>query len=279
MNQVSEDHGKERDVNQVLRRLSVAALLLLVLTLAAPMIVAEDTAEAEKQGAEILDKYIEVTGGLAAYDKINNRYTKGTFEMPAMDLKMDLEIWAARPNLFLSRIASPELGEMLRGYDGETFWENSMMSGPRILEGTELAEAVLEAQFESMVYWRDYYTKCVFAGEDSVGEILCSRVVLTSPSGNDRTLFFDQKSNLIVRLDAEIEHQMGTFPAITYLEDYREIDGIMMAFSTRIEVMQQVQQITADSVAHNVELAEGLFDLPDEIKELLVVPDTTKKGE
>ncbi len=277
MNQENEDNGKESNVNQVLRKVNVAILLLLVMALAAPMIMAEDTTAADQQGEELLDKYIEATGGLAAYDKINNRYTKGTFEMPAMALKMDLEIWAARPNLMYSKVSSVEMGEMLRGYDGETFWESSMMSGPRIMEGDELTEAVLDAQFEGLIYWRDHYAKATYAGEDSVGGNLCSKVVLTTPAGKDRTLFINPATNLVVRLDAEIEHQMGTFPVVTYLEDYREVDGILMPFTARVIVMDQERLVTSDSVAHNVELGKARFELPEEIKELITASDAAKK--
>ena len=67
----------------------------------------------------------------------------------------------------------------------------------------------------------------------------------------------------------EAETAYGTIPVESYTGEYKEMDGIMIAFKTRILQMGQEVVSTVKSVEHNVEMPKDRFALPDEIKALL----------
>jgi hypothetical protein len=228
------------------------------------------------KAAEILDKHVEVTGGLENYNKINNRYMEATFSMPAAGLDFKLKMWAAKPNKLYTSLSSEAVGNIERGTDGDIFWEKSLMTGPRIMEGSELVEHKLEAYFDRFAYWRDIYEELFFAGEDSLDATLCHKVLATTKSGKEETLLFDANSNLLLKISSVVEHQMGKIPVEVVLDDYREVDGLKMAFVTRAVQAGQAFNVVMDSVAHNVELPEGVFVVPDDILELKESSDTTK---
>ncbi len=46
---------------------------------------------------EVLDQYVEATGGKAAYEKIKNRVSKGTMEVTGAGLKGDIRETSAAP--------------------------------------------------------------------------------------------------------------------------------------------------------------------------------------
>lgn len=258
---------------------ALIAALALVLSISMAAVTAEDTPASEKKGAEIIDQYVKATGGLANYDKIHNRYMEATLDLPAMSLKLNVKMWSEKPDKYYSVASSPAIGDMERATDGNVFWEKSVMTGPRILEGDELDDAKEEALFDKYAYWRDIYAKANYEGEDSAAGKLCDKIVLTDKNGKEQTLYFDKDSHLLIRVQSTIKHQMGTIPVDAYLEDYRKVDGVDMPFKTSLNVMGQDRVIVTDSIAQNIEIPDSIFAVPADIMELMQSQDTTKTEE
>jgi hypothetical protein len=255
---------------------ALIAAVALVLSMSVAVVTAEDTPASDKKGAEIMDQYVEATGGLANYDKIHSRYTEATLDLTQMGIKLDVKIWSEKPNKYYSAASSPAIGDIERATDGNVYWEKSVMAGPRILEGGELEEAKEEAAFDKYAYWRDVFQKANYEGEDSVEGKLCDKVVLTDKNGKEQTLYFDKNNHLLVRVQSTIQHQMGLIPVDMYLADYRKVDGLDMPFKTRMVVMGQDRVIVTDSIAQNIQIPDSIFAVPADIIELMESQDTTK---
>ena len=88
-------------------------------------------------GAEIADRYTEVTGGMAAYDRVKNRVQRATVSLPAQDVEMDVTIYLAKPNKSYLIIDAPQIGTIKKGTIDGVVWETSLMTGPVIKEGSE----------------------------------------------------------------------------------------------------------------------------------------------
>ncbi len=220
-------------------------------------------------GERILDRYVEKSGGIENYDKINNRYMEGTVEIPAAGLTLQTEVYSAKPNRIFTLAQADAIGEVRSGSDGTVFWENSLMSGPRLLEGEELTEAMQKAAFDRLAYWRKYYAKAEYVGVDSIDGAPVYKVVMTPKSGRPETMYFDQGTGLLIKSESIFKHQMGDLPIEAVLEDYREVDGILMPFATRLNIMGQDRTVTMTSVKHNIDMPDTLFAVPGEIRELM----------
>jgi hypothetical protein len=231
----------------------------------------------DQKAAEVLDKFVQASGGVEAMDKIENRHTVGKMEIPAQNLTMRIESWSARPNKTLQKASSEMLGTMVEGGNGEIFWERSVMTGARVLEGTELDAARLEAQFDKYAHWREVFDTVAYLGEDSVSGNPCHKIMVNTTGGKDRTLFIDQNSYLLVKIEQTLQHQMGDIPMEVYMQDYREVDGVQMPFRNRSSVMGQEMVIQIDSVTHNIDMPEDMFAVPEDIKELM--PAETGKAD
>jgi len=70
-------------------------------------------------------------------------------------------------------------------------------------------------------------------------------------------------------MDTIIDSPMGAIPSVSWLSDYKEVDGILIAHTVSVDVMGQKREVVTQSVEHNVDLPENLFDLPEEIKEVM----------
>lgn len=231
------------------------------------------TREAARQepltGERILDAYIEATGGLDNYDKIVNRYSEMTISIPAAGINLDVEIYYARPNKIFSLASSEALGEMRRGTDGVVFWESSLMSGPRLLEGEELAAALREAAFDRYSHWRDYYQSAEYLGIDSIDGEAVHKVTMTPTEGEPETCYFDMATALMIRIESVFKHEMGDLPLVANMDDYRTVDGVMLPYRTTINIMGQDRQVVVDNISHNVEMPDSLFAIPPDIRELM----------
>jgi hypothetical protein len=221
----------------------------------------------------ILDKYVEVTGGLEAYNRINNRVTESIFEIPQMDIKATLTSYHSKPNMIYVRLESDKLGIIESGSNGDVAWEKSMMMGPKIKEGDEKADALRDALFDSQAYWRDAYRKVECVGIETIDGKLCYKVAMTPKIGGAQTFYFDKESNFLIRAEWIAKLQMGTIPVEVLVGNYKEVDGILMPHRASVKAMGQERVMTTRRVEHNVKLPEHLFKLPEEIQALI---DTAK---
>jgi hypothetical protein len=246
----------------------MTALMALVVAFGASFPPARAAAEAPT-AAQILDAYVAATGGLAVYDKEMNSVSKAILDIPAAGIKIDVTVYAARPNQLRSTAQAPALGSIDRGTDGTIFWERSTMQGPRILEGAELAEALHDAAFEGLAYWRESYDSVAVAGVDTVAGNPCYKVVMKAKNGKLRAYFFDQKSKLLVKSQSVVTSPMGDIPVEAYVTDYQKIGDALRSMKTTMKVMGQDRIITVTGVEYNVDIPDSIFAIPDDIRELM----------
>lgn len=221
-------------------------------------------------GAEICDRYVEVTGGADAYEGIVNRKTTGVFEIPAQMLTFEMTIWSARPNLTYMIMTNPAFGTIESGVSPDgVVWEKSVMTGPVIKQGEEREMRLADAQFEAMGRWREIYESAECTGDDTLETGACWTVELTPKKGSERTAWFNKETGLIDRIDMSVATEAGVVPMTVLPRDYREIGGLLSAQRTVVRVLGQERVITAKTVEQNIEMPEGRFDPPDDVKALL----------
>ena len=76
---------------------------------------------------EILDKFVEATGGKAAYEKVHNEKSTGTFEFVGKGVKGAMTSYRAEPNKMYMRVDLENVGAIEDGNDGETAWTLSVI--------------------------------------------------------------------------------------------------------------------------------------------------------
>jgi len=217
----------------------------------------------------ILDKFVEATGGLSAYDKIQNRVTKATMEIAGAGIKITMTNWEAKPQKTFSTAESAAIGKMEGGTDGIVVWENSAMTGPQIFAGKHRASMLHLSIFDKYAYWRKAFNTVECVGMENVDDKPCYKIIATPKDTHPETLFFDKESNLLVKVKVTMEHPMGTMPMESYLEDYKTVDGILVPFRTKLKIMGQDRVVTLTGIEHNVKMPEDRFKFPKEIQDLL----------
>jgi hypothetical protein len=211
---------------------------------------------------QVLDKYVEALGGRQALEKITSRQVKGTFDLPAMGASGTLTVMAKAPNKWITTIDIEGFGVMQMGFDGTMAWDNNPMAGMRELTGKELAARTREATFNKELKIKELFRKVEVTGKEKVAEKDAYVVEATPAEGIVEKMYFDAESGLLVRLDAERESPQGSVMVETYLEDYKDVDGVKVPFTLKQVLPQFTVQMKFDEVKHNVEIEDAKFAKP-----------------
>jgi hypothetical protein len=244
------------------RYFAIGASLALSLTMARA---ADDLPKAET----ILDKYVEVTGGKAAYERHHSEVSKGTLELPAAGIKGTLTSYRAAPDKSYSEIDLAGLGKQREGTDGKVFWTSFSMMGPHIKEGPEKAQAALSAKFNAELNWRDLFKEVKTTGVDTVDGNDCYKVTLTPAEGGVMTQCYDKKSGLMVKMTMTAQSPMGEQTVDSFPSDYRKEGDVIIPHKIKESGAGQEIVISIDTVAFNTDIPADKFVLPDEIKALV----------
>jgi hypothetical protein len=242
-----------------------------VLLLASVAMAAEDM-----KPEAVLDKFVEATGGRAAYEKITTEMATGTVEV--MGMSGALTSYRAAPNKSYTLVdfsAGP--GKFEEGTDGEVAWAVDAMQGARIKEGDERAAALRSSALNMETHWRDFYKKAELAGSEDVGGKPCYKLLLTPNTGAAETRYYDKSSSLLVKVILPITTPQGDVTAEVAMSDYRDEGGILTAHTIDQKLPTAEIVVKIQTVKHNADIPAGRFDLPAEIKALVKKPDSAEK--
>jgi hypothetical protein len=217
---------------------------------------------------QVLDKFVEVTGGKAAYEKVHNEKFTGTFEFVGKGIKGTITSYRAEPNKSVAIVELEGVGTIQEGTDGTIAWETSSLQGPRIKQGDERAVSLREATLRAPLYWRKLYKHAETVGAETIGGQPCYKIMLTPEEGKPETQYYDKKSSLMLKLMMTITGPMGEIPSETLLSDYKEDAGLLQPHKVQQKAMEQEFLITIDHVEYNVDMPGDRFDLPADVKAL-----------
>ena len=212
----------------------------------------------------VLDKYVEVTGGKAAYEKINSTSIKATMTIAAQGISGTVESLAKAPNKIYVAQNFAAIGKAEQAYDGQTAWSKDPLSGSRTLSGPELAQFQTEAIFNSPLKWRELYSKTEMLGVKSVDKKPAYAIQLTNKATKKtRTEYYDTKTGLQVKSESVQESPQGVFPVETYYMDYRAVDGVKVPFKVRAVIAGQTELLsTTTEYKNNVPIDDARFTKP-----------------
>lgn len=217
----------------------------------------------------ILDRYVEVTGGKAAYEKHTMEILKGLISFPEQGLTGQLTRYAMAPDKEYSIVELGPIGKMESGFTNGVAWEKSAILGPRIKSGDEKQQAAREAHFNAQVDWRKVFSRVETTGSESVNGEDCYKVVLTPTVGRPETQYYSKDSGLLLKTTATAVSPMGEVAVEVEVSDYKNFNGILYPTQSKQKAASQQLNITITSVNLEPAMPPGIFELPAEIKALL----------
>jgi len=181
-------------------------------------------------------------------------------------------MWSAEPDKMLVEVNFEGIGKVREGTNGEVAWATNPMQGPRIKDGEEKAQALLQAKFNAESEWRDVYKSATTVALEKVEGKDCYKILLTPKAGSPMTRWYDKETNLLIKNSSVNKSPMGDMQAETVFSDYRKEGDILMPHKMALQAAGQDLAMTITKVQQNADLPKGTFDLPDDVKALVEKP-------
>jgi hypothetical protein len=233
----------------------------------------------EKPTAEqILDRFVQVTGGQEAYAKVRSEVTSETVELKAQGIKGKLATYRLASGESYMAMEIEGAGKIEQGITGGVSWENSAMTGPRVRTGEEKSISIRAALIDRDSQWRNHFSKTEFTGEETVEGVVCYKLVLTPKEGSrTETRFYEKESGLLKRTTMVMPTQMGDLPITVTLSGYKDFGGFKRP-SLNVTSMAGTEIVmTTSAVEYNTEIPADRFAIPAAVKALIEKPAAAPK--
>ncbi len=224
---------------------------------------ATDEAKTTPAPADILQKYEAAMGGREAWLKFNTRYLKGIYQTEDQSAFASIEIYSEAPNLRYEKIAFPNGATLREVCNGKTGW----LEGPRgdMLEFSGAARVAWmhESEFNRGALLLLQIPPGKTVNTAQVGKY-STYVLDFQPAKNiSSKVYFDSASGFVVRVDDTVHLSDGDYVVQTFLDDYREVDGVYFAFKIRHVEKGSVFTVHVTKIENNAAVDESLFTKPD----------------
>jgi len=168
---------------------------------------------------EIIDKNIELSGGLTNWKLLNSVLLQGKVVLGIKD-EYPIKIYQQRPNLTKTLITTGGKETSIEGFDGTKGY--AMNYAANKLQ--EYPEYVPESFDNDFIDWENKGFDAKYLGKEKVGDIYCHKVELTK-NVNKNMYYFDTKTYMLLK-------EVKKDETLIY-SDYKKVGNIIMPF--RIE--------------------------------------------
>lgn len=227
---------------------------------AAPWHAPEGLEADAKRVEEALRKFEEAIGSREAIERIKTRVTKSRMDISSNGMSFVTTVSQKAPGQVLVEQDIPGVGLMLQGYNGKVGWAWSEMQGYRELQGPELAQLIGSANIAPRKIGEDTPLRRVVGESTGADGHRVLAVDLATVAGSAGIFHFDLETGLLVKLETVIQAGPGgSIKVVMGLGDYREVDGVKMAFAQTITNPAMRMTTTTLEVVHNRELPDEIF--------------------
>ena len=186
---------------------------------------------------EIIDKNIELSGGLTNWKLLNSVILQGKVTLGIND-DYPIKIYQLRPNLTKTVITINKKETPVEGYDGKkgyamNYATNKIQVYPNYTP---------ESFDNDFIDWENNGFNAQFLGKEKIGEVYCHKVELTK-NVNKTIYFFDTKNYMLLK-------EVKPDETLIY-NDYRKVGNLLMPF--RLESSSQKKESDYVMIINKIE--------------------------
>lgn len=216
---------------------------------------------------QILERYTNALGGREAIEKIKSRSIKGSTEYTGSieRASASLEVYWKSPDKSLA-IQKASFGDIKRGFNGSQAWALHPHNGSqvRILGEDQVMVIKREIALSHPYAIKALYSRLTVGDRKGIDGRNALMVIGESADGKSDRFYFDTASQLLFRLEQGLGGSEGakTPESICWFDDYKQVDGVQIPFTTRLQRPSSYMLIKYSEVKHNTVVEDSLFDPP-----------------
>ena len=249
-------------------------------------------APGQPSATEILDKYLQALGGAAKLATLKSYVATGSsVGFGGFGGGGEVHIYAKAPDMRSTIIEfkkETERPDSIRTCNGKTAWIKTPLTvlGEYELTGTEFEGAKLDAEMAFPGQIKQILTSPRVSLPTSIGDlpgpssqtsteknvgigqdVAVNVLQGTGPGGTLTTLYFDQKTGLLLRMKRYGRTPIGRVPTQMDFSDYRDVNGIKFPFSLTFAWLDGRDAIQLNDIKLNVAIPDSKFNTPESAKQ------------
>jgi hypothetical protein len=218
--------------------------------------------------ADLVARHVAAIGGRETLLSKKSVRTRGAFEMPAMGVRGEFDAAQARDGAMVMKMVVSGIGEIASGFDGEHAWSMNPMTGPRLLEGAELAQIRDDASFLASLREPPAVKAMQTVGVSETFSERCYRVKVSWASGRQTHDCYSVETGLLIGTETAQLSPTGALDITTTFADYRDFGGVRMATTATQRAAGQEQVLRFTTVEFDATPPE-LFAPPPPIAAMI----------
>ena len=173
---------------------------------------------------------------------------------------MPIEVFAKAPDKRLSVMQTPR-GESITAYDGNRGWLTGR-EGPQPMTAAESAAARLDADLYLPLHVKQLFTAFSVRPAEKIGDRDAVLLVAANEGKPPVKFFFDTRTGLLLREQRYADTAVGYLPTQIDYADYRDVDGVKVAFRWTLARPNGRFTIQIQSTQQNVPVDDARFAMP-----------------
>jgi hypothetical protein len=238
--------------NRTMRILASVA----VITVSAPLLVAQATAPKAPSVDAVLEHYAQALGGRSEFGQARSMILKGNIEIPSLKTTGTVVEYFEAPARFASITAIPGYGTLRTVCDGIAAWNEDAKGVIHELSGGELADVRRRADIQWHLKLKQFYPGLKVMGRETIDRRE-TWVLESTTDGWIFRLYFDAASGELVRFDTDTG-KPGGFSSIA-ISDYRPVGRLRFAFGASMAGSQSSWTRRLSEVKFNVPIDDAVF--------------------
>ena len=219
--------------------------------------------------ADLMDHYIDFTGGPKAYATVKTQIVKAGMTFVRQGMKAELEAKMGEGGKNYVSLDLPGAGKFELGNNGRTSWQKNLMQGPQLIAQNQ-SKGIFGPTAEEVLQWKQTFDKIETISKQDVNGRPCYLVKMTLKTRKDEsTACFDASSGFLVKLTTLTEVQGNKIPGDMVMSDYRAEGPLKMAHHLETVMAGQPITIELTEVIINPPLPESTFALPPDVQALV----------
>jgi len=217
---------------------------------------------------EIIAKNIEAKGGREKLEAIKTMKTTG--KLLAMGgMEAPFTMYNKRPD-FSKFEATIQGMKMVQAYDGETAWSIMPFGGnsePQKMSDMQAQSTKMDANMDGfLMNYKDNGYKIELVGKEDMEGTEVYHLKLSNLGvieGMTMDMYLDAEYFIELKQTMKGSFEGQAFEVDTYMGDYKEVEGMMMAHSINVKMGgQSVSTLVFEKIEINTEIDDSIFKMP-----------------
>jgi hypothetical protein len=211
--------------------------------------------------SQLVEKYVQASGGASAIQKISSRAEKGNADFGGH--QVPIEVFDKAPAQRATVMHLPN-GDNVTTSDGKQGWTASPGHPALEMTASEVEGATIDADLQFPLHLKNEFGDLQAAIPQKIGDRETYQLVALRNGEPRLRLYFDEQSGLLLRMLRYSDSPLGLNPTRIDYADYRAVDGVQVPYRWTVARPGGQFTINIAEVKQNGPIGQEKFARPSE---------------